>query len=402
MRLGGRLRAIGSLATVLLVGGVALAAVLTPSQAGPPVAHESGDSPALTYGRQITRYDVVVDLERDGTAQVTIDMDFSFGNHPGHGPYIWLPTRVGYDEDQDRLYKISRVRASSATGAPAKVHLDRGGYAVTVRVGDEDRGNIRGVQQYTISYQLEGMVNGAAGDGTFDEFYWNASGSSWEIPISDVGVSVRGPGDLADATCFAGPRGAPEQCTSHSFDGSTAHFTEATLPVGRMLSVLAAWPAGTFEGVEPILDRQLSPLDPVDPATPAGVAGVLVLLGGAGFAITRARTRGRDEAYLGLTPGLAPGAGGSERVGKRDRRLPVAVQFEPPRDVRPGVIGTLLDERADPHDVTATLVDLAVRGYLRIDEVPRKNPSKRAKDWNLVKLKSSDASLASFESDLFA
>ena len=50
-------------------------------------------------------------------------------------------------------------------------------------------------------------------------------------------------------------------------------------------------------------------------------------------------------------------------------------------------MGTLLDEKADPVDVTATLVDLAVRGWLRIEEVPRSNPKKKAKDWTLVQLK---------------
>ena len=48
-----------------------------------------------------------------------------------------------------------------------------------------------------------------------------------------------------------------------------------------------------------------------------------------------------------------------------------AVEFQPPDGVRPGQIGTLLDEQANPLDVTATIVDLAVRGYLRIEELPR-------------------------------
>ncbi|WP_369796726.1 DUF2207 domain-containing protein [Cellulomonas sp. URHE0023] len=63
----------------------------------------------------------------------------------------------------------------------------------------------------------------------------------------------------------------------------------------------------------------------------------------------------------------------------------------------PGEMGTLIDEKADPVDVTATLVDLAVRGWLRIEEVPRDNPNKKAKDWTLVQLKNRDGSLLPFE-----
>ena len=388
---------LGRTARVVVVGLLALLGLLT---AAP--ARAEGDDILLTYGRQIIRYDVTVDIDDAGVADVSIDMDFSFGNNPGHGPYIALPTRQGYDATQDRIYKVTHIKASSATGAPANVHLDRNRNGVVVRVGDEDRGDIRGVQQYTISYRLEGMLNGAAGDGTYDEFYWNAIGADWEIPITNASVTVRGPADVLDSTCFAGPAGSTELCTSHDHEGTTAHFTEAVLPVGRMLSVVVGWPAGTFHGIAPVLERKPSARDIVDPRSPAGVVAALILLVGVSTVAVKLWRHGRDEAYLGLTPGLEPGIGQGFPVGTRDSRTPVAVQFEPPRDLRPGVIGTLVDERADPHDVTATLVDLAVRGYLRIEEMPRKNPKRPAKDWNLVKLREADVSLAPYERTLFS
>ena len=45
------------------------------------------------------------------------------------------------------------------------------------------------------------------------------------------------------------------------------------------------------------------------------------------------------------------------------------VEFVPPDGLRPGQIGTLVDFKANPLDVTATIVDLAVRGYLTIEEL---------------------------------
>jgi uncharacterized membrane protein YgcG len=113
----------------------------------------------------------------------------------------------------------------------------------------------------------------------------------------------------------------------------------------------------------------------------------------------RVRRVGRDQEYLGLTPGLRPADGQATLVGPR-RRAAVSVQFAPPDGTRPGEIGTLVDEQADPVDVTATLVDLAVRGYLRIEEVPRSNPDKKPKDWTLVRLKASDGDLLEFEGTL--
>jgi uncharacterized membrane protein YgcG len=72
------------------------------------------------------------------------------------------------------------------------------------------------------------------------------------------------------------------------------------------------------------------------------------------------------------------------------------VQFTPPAGVRAGELGTLVDEVAHPHDVTATIVDLAVRGHLRIEEVPEEptastakaavKVNEKTKSWRMVKL----------------
>ncbi|SKF62256.1 Predicted membrane protein (DUF2207) [Mycobacteroides abscessus subsp. abscessus] len=95
----------------------------------------------------------------------------------------------------------------------------------------------------------------------------------------------------------------------------------------------------------------------------ASIAGVGVM----------ARRRGRDQAWAGVAPGMAPLKGQPAAVGHRDASAPVAVAFRPPKGARPGEIGTLIDEKADLKDVTATLVDLAVRGHMRFEQIDKKN-----------------------------
>jgi len=46
----------------------------------------------------------------------------------------------------------------------------------------------------------------------------------------------------------------------------------------------------------------------------------------------------------------------------------VEVQFDPVDGASPAELGTLVDNTADMRDITATLVDLAVRGFIRIEE----------------------------------
>src|SRR5690606_14947045 len=93
-------------------------------------------------------------------------------------------------------------------------------------------------------------------------------------------------------------------------------------------------------------------------------------------------------------------AGQEPQVGTR-RRAPVAVRFTPPEGFRSGQLGTLIDERADSHDVTATLIGLAVRGFLRIEQVAGDRSGKGTDDWRLVRLPDPpDDPLLPYESEL--
>ena len=49
------------------------------------------------------------------------------------------------------------------------------------------------------------------------------------------------------------------------------------------------------------------------------------------------------------------------------QNLTIEPRYEPPQDFTPGEVGVLLDDHLDPRDVTATLIDLAVRGYVKLE-----------------------------------
>jgi uncharacterized membrane protein YgcG len=107
----------------------------------------------------------------------------------------------------------------------------------------------------------------------------------------------------------------------------------------------------------------------------AFTGGLTAVLAGAGLFVLIRRTRrsARDLVYLGLTPGIAPAPGQAATVGFDNVKAPVAVAFSPPRGARPGEIGTLIDATADDRDITATLVDLAVRNHLTIAQTGKKD-----------------------------
>ena len=55
-----------------------------------------------------------------------------------------------------------------------------------------------------------------------------------------------------------------------------------------------------------------------------------------------------------------------------DAGMSVAPMYEPPAGISPAEAGTLLDDSIHPRDITSTIVDLAVRGYIKIEETAEK------------------------------
>jgi uncharacterized membrane protein YgcG len=358
---------------------------------------------ATSGGERITDYTIAMTVLVDGSLRVREDLTYSFGTSSGrHGIDRTLPVQFSYDEEHTRVYPLAGdPRASSPSGAPAQLETTYGP-TVTMRIGDPDR-TVRGTQRYVLEYDLGGVVN-TLPDG--QELYWNAIGTEWKVPIDRVRVTVDGPAGVTKATCFKGVRAGTEQCEHAIKDKDTATYTAAGLDAGEGLTVVAAFPSGTCPDAAPILERIWTPQRAfrLTPASGAGALGLLLVIGGG--AVYLVLRTGRDRRYLGFIPGLAPAEGpgpASRRALKRAteeqdtyerrgwvgrvplmRSDPIAVQFQPPKGMRPGQLGTLLDEYANVVDVTATIIDLAVRGFLQITEVRRKGWF-HGGDWRLTR-----------------
>jgi uncharacterized membrane protein len=352
----------------------------------PAVAAYGAVSPALHSGvvpgsgfERITRYAVEMEVRRDASMHVTETIDYDFGSAQKHGIIRTIPTVFAYDDKHQREYPISNVDVSSPTGAPDDVEVDEGN-TTSIRVGDPGK-TVQGRQTYVLSYDVGGVVNSFS---DHQELYWNAIGDEWSVTIDNAAATVAGPAAVQATACYRGAQGSTQTC-QHSIADGVGRYSDASLAPAQGMTVVASFPAGTFPDAAPILKepQTLKRAFTVDPLTVGSSVLVLALAGGGAAALVS--RRGRDERYLGVTPGLEPASGqehGISRVPLMGRD-PVAVQFQPPKDMRPGQLGTLIDERANTVDVTATIVDLAVRGFLRIEEVEQKGFF-RSGDWRLV------------------
>jgi hypothetical protein len=347
---------------------------------------------------EITRERVQLTVDRDGTLHVVETIDYDFGPTLRHGIIRDIPVRVRYDEKYDRRFPVSNVEVGGSEGTPVEFEESGEGSYHRVKIGDPDR-EITGLHTYRISYDVEGATTRFR---EHDELYWNAVGSQWTVTRNDVTVEVRMPADITRVTCFAGPPGSNLGCDRSGRDGPSARFVDETVYAGEEFTVVAAVPRGTIvPPPEPLLDERWS-FDRAFSRTPAtlGIAGGLLalLVAGVGWLLWRV---GRDRRYVGSAVDVAFGtaSGADERVGWfEDADSPV--EFVPPDGLRPGLVGTLIDEQANPLDVTATIVDLAVRGYLVIEEIPKEGWFGKP-DWKLIKQKDEDADLLEYERSLF-
>ena len=180
-----------------------------------------------------------------------------------------------------------------------------------------------------------------------DQLVWKAVPSNDLFPIQHASVTVHLPdGATVDNYDATGPQG-----TATLIDNNQGVRFEATEPIragSQDFAVRVQWPHGIVTGQpagwQVAMDRQ----DQIKPV--ANVAGLaltvfLLVFGLLGLYLLW-YSKGRDKPT----------------------KLPAEWIPEPPSDLPAGMAGTLIDEKADNKDVIATLVDLARRGVLAIQD----------------------------------
>jgi uncharacterized membrane protein YgcG len=233
-----------------------------------------------------------------------------------------------------------------------------------------------------------------------DELYWNAIGDQWEVPVDHAIATVEAPAEISDAACYAGPLNAHAACDRQKIAGETARFTQRGLFPFEAFTVVVALPKGAVAEPHPQLVEPWS-IGRAFSRTPEtlGLSGGLLLLVIA-FCGWLFWTRGRDRRYVGSPVDQTMGnpTGDSQAVPLFERGV-APVEFAPPEDLRPGQVGTIVDEQANTLDVTATIVDLAVRGYLTIEEIPKEGWFGKP-DWTLHRTDKADGDLLTYERTL--
>ncbi len=337
--------------------------------------------PARADGSAAEAFEFAGELRADGLLFVTETLTFADGGAPAELTRA-IPVEEELNRHDTRHFRLREI-AVQVDGAAVEPGVASGTETVLTIPAS-------GARSITISYLVAGATRHEDGDGQ------RLTVVEWPV-LHGLSVSVeRATGELrADAPvalvdCHAGPPGSVAKCDAYAAGLSESpypSFAQSGLAAGDEVWLAAGFPAEAVQATESItarwsLDRAFS----VSPPHLLAAFGV-ALLGAAGLFVLH-RRGGTDPVAAAARP-----IGGFRPVGEGESVFAVDA------GLRPGHVGTVADERVDPIDITATLLDLAVRGHLLITELPRE--LHQLLDWRLTRRPSpAGDALARFEEDL--
>lgn len=354
---------------------------------------------ATEEGWTVPSFHSAIVVQSNGNLDVTEAIHVDFANLQRHGIVRDVPVVYDYNQTQNRIIGVSVISVTDQNGSPIPYTTQRNGSFLSIRIGDPNR-LVSGTQTYVLHYLAEGALNGFA---DHDELYWNVTGGDWTVPIQQAAatVSLPGPG-LQRVTCYEGTTGSTQTCQSSSTKETATFTTTRSLPPGEQLTIVVGFAKGLVPNPITDLEAKPRPASEFVQLTPSavGVAGLVALLTFGWISWSWWRF-GRDRRYRTMYY-LTDNP--SEETKPLLTSDPIVIEYQPTENLRPAEIGLLLDESADPLDATATIVDLAVRGYLRITEVQSTGLFGHLfgkTDWEIAKTEKESADLLDYEAAMY-
>ena len=297
----------------------------------------SGATTASAKELRIENFDAHIVVTGNGTIDVTETIRAHFIGGPWHGLYRSIPVEYMTPQGLNYTLFLDVKQVTDGSGHRLKFDSSRVRHYRKLKIYIPDADN--SVQTISIEYSVSDAIKFFE---DHDELYWNATGDEWDVPIQSAHAEIILPAGTSNirATAFTGVYGSHAKDAEIDVAANGVEVrTTAPLPYHAGLTVAVAIDKGAIQ--EPtaadLFVRFLRSNWPL--FVPVVVFCLMFYLWW---------TRGRDP-----------------------RLRPIAAQYEPPNQLTPGEAGTLVDNTANMRDITASIVDLAVRGYMVIEEVQK-------------------------------
>jgi uncharacterized membrane protein len=332
----------------------------------------------FTYAQsseQINSFDSRYTIKESGVVTVEESINYYF-NAPRHGIF----RKVLYEKKNNRGQKFLldikdiSVTLNGSSNVPYSVTKSGGYYQI--KIGDPNL-TITGEQEYNIKYDVYGALSYFD---THDEFYWNVTGNEWEVPIMKSTASVVFEPFIEaknlNVICYTGVKGSSNQYCEYVITNTPSVTTQSILSLGPSegLTIAVSFPKDKVAQLEPKRDWLGSLLT------------ILFWIAGIGW-------------YL-LLPIWAFSMYLKESFNVKNKQKIVAAWFSPPKKASgqfysPAETAYIHFKKIDNKFLTATLIDLAQRGFIKI-----RVESKKEITFIKTDKEASLANLTPFENDL--
>lgn len=320
---------------------------------GAPAAATAQESRQLRWDR----YDVTIDLRPDGSFRVCEQQDITFVRGSFSTGSRVIP-----------LGRVTDIREVQVVEAGRPYRAGDGQQPNTFSARREDN-NLRIAWAYpstsgrTRAFEIcYTVLGGLAILESSAQLQWKAVFGDRPFPVTTSTTTVRLPQPVAPAKLIA--RSFNPSVRGTIVDPQTVRFEAGSVPANQEVEIGLEFPRDLVATSVPAW-QAMKPYQDLANLALGGLALLLLVGGGLGL-LGLWYTRGRDLP-----------------VGKVAEYL-----REPPDDLPPAVVGTLLDEQADVQDVLATIPWLGSRGVLHLSEVTTEAlpGSGRARDYLFQRL----------------
>jgi hypothetical protein len=290
---------------------------------------------------RITSYASDITVARNGALTVTETISvIAAGDQIHHGIFRDFPTT--YTDKLGRIVRVGfAVIAVTRDGAREPYDVDNIDDGERIKIGDPDVEITNGPHTYTITYATSRQIGFFE---KYDELYWNVTGNFWQFPIDHAEATIHLPpgAHVMQSSAYTGSAGSRDtNAKSDMVSDDTIHFS-TTQPLGAEEGLTVA--VGFTKGaVLPPTAAELHDQFIRDNASLiAAAAGIAILL-----------------VYFGAT---------WFEFGRDPRRGTIVPLFAPPDGLSPAAVRYIHRMAYDRKAYAASLIDMAVKGYLTISE----------------------------------
>lgn len=292
----------------------------------------------------------------DNSVDITETIIYHTGPQERHGIY----RDIHPYSSQKRKMTIENVSVTNETGVPYQFQRSNADKNIRFKIGDPNQ-TFSGQKIYVIKYRATKAI---AQFDDLDEIYWNTTGTEWGMPIYQAQASIVLPSgtNIVQSACYYGPKGSTTQCPSeYNENGNHIFNLPSVLNQNEGMTVALGFSKGTVTPY-PFSDTIVNILVLYLP----WIIGVFLPVFTFVFSLLHWYKKGRDARETGT----------------------IVPQYDIPDELTPMEVAGIINERVSVKDISAQIVYLATKGYLKIQQIGERASGLFAStDYELVKLK---------------